>query len=157
MKAWIENNQVRDICPGNPTELYHPDIAKHYDTDIPDDIVQGATLIDGVWTNPIPVIYTAPEPIITYPNLTPMQFYLAFKPMERIAIKTSTDSMVQEFWATYQLAVQTSASIDMSLTSNQDAIGYLAIPKTAQTPFGTSGPGIITADRIAQILQGIAQ
>ena len=157
MKAWIENNQVRDICPGNPAELYHPDIAKHYDTEVPDGTVSGATLVDGVWTNPAPVVVTPAEPVVTYPTRTPMAFYLSFAPMERIALKASTDPVVQEFWATYLLAVQTGADIDMSLQSNLDAISYLSIPVTAQTPFGTPGPGILTAERVAQVLQGVAQ
>lgn len=157
MKAWIENGAVRDICPGNPAELYHPDIARHYDTDVPDGTVSGATLVAGVWTNPAPIVIEPTEPVVTYPGLTPMQFYLAFKPAERIALKTSTDPMVQEFWATYQLAVQTGTSIEMGLQSNQDAIAYLAIPKTAQTPLGTAGPGILTAERVAQVLMGAAQ
>ena len=50
-KAWIENNKVRDIAQGNPAEIYHPEIAAHYNTDVPDDIENGASLIDGVWVN----------------------------------------------------------------------------------------------------------
>jgi hypothetical protein len=50
-KAWIENNKVRDIAQGNPAEIYHPDIAAHYDIDIPDDIEAGASLVNGVWVN----------------------------------------------------------------------------------------------------------
>jgi len=50
-KAWIENNVVRDVCEGNPAELYHPDVAVHYSTDVPDDIKNGATLQNGVWVN----------------------------------------------------------------------------------------------------------
>jgi hypothetical protein len=50
-KAWIENNKVRDIAQGNPAEIYHPDIAAHYDTDVPDDIENGASLINGTWVN----------------------------------------------------------------------------------------------------------
>lgn len=59
-KAWIENNRVRDIAPGEPTDIYHPDVAVLYDTEIPDDIVPGAELIDGVWTNPTPPVFTPP-------------------------------------------------------------------------------------------------
>lgn len=150
MKAWIESGAVRDICPGNPAELYHPDIAKHYDTEVPSGTVQGATLAHGVWTNPAPVVYVAPEPVVTYPTLTPMAFYLAFKPMERIALKTSTNPMVQEFWATYQLAVQTGSDVHMELASNRQAIAYLAVPKP-------EGPGILAPERVAQVLQGTAQ
>ena len=50
-KAWIENNKVRDIAQGNPAEIYHPEIAAHYSTDIPDDIQNGASLVNGVWVN----------------------------------------------------------------------------------------------------------
>ena len=50
-KAWIENNKVRDIAQGNPAEIYHPDIAAHYSTDIPDDIENGASLVNGTWVN----------------------------------------------------------------------------------------------------------
>jgi hypothetical protein len=50
-KAWIENNVVRDVCEGNPSELYHPDVAVHYSTDVSDDIKNGATLENGVWVN----------------------------------------------------------------------------------------------------------
>ncbi len=61
MKAWIENNRVREICKGNPSELYHPDIAKNFDTDVPDDVEVGAKLIDGVWVNPAPIEPVEPE------------------------------------------------------------------------------------------------
>ena len=33
-KAWIENDRIRDIALGNPDELYHPDVAKFYDTEV---------------------------------------------------------------------------------------------------------------------------
>ena len=52
--AWIENNVVRDIAPGEPSQFYHPDVAKFYDTAIPDDVELGAAMIDGVWVNPAP-------------------------------------------------------------------------------------------------------
>jgi len=54
MKAWIENGRVRDIAQGNPQDNYHPDVAKLYDTEVPDGTVSGATLVAGVWTNPPP-------------------------------------------------------------------------------------------------------
>lgn len=56
-KAWIENDKVRDIAPGNPDEIYHPDVAILYSIEIPDDIVKGASLVDGVWQNPPPQIF----------------------------------------------------------------------------------------------------
>lgn len=50
--AWIENNQVRDICPGNPQELYTAEIAALYTTGIGDDVQRDAKLVNGVWMNP---------------------------------------------------------------------------------------------------------
>ena len=45
--AWIENEKIRDICQGgNPSECYHPDVAKFYDTLVSDDAQNG----DG-WVN----------------------------------------------------------------------------------------------------------
>jgi len=35
--AWIENGKIRDIAPGNPSDWYHPDVAKFYDTSVPDN------------------------------------------------------------------------------------------------------------------------
>lgn len=65
--AWIENNIVRDIAPGEPTEFYHPDVAKFYDTLIPDDVEHGASLVDGAWINPSPHPTPAqPEPELTW-------------------------------------------------------------------------------------------
>lgn len=54
-KAWQSPiGVIRDICPGDPVRSYHPDVAALYDTDVPDDAVNGATLVVGVWTNPLP-------------------------------------------------------------------------------------------------------
>jgi hypothetical protein len=50
--AWIENDVVRDICPGHPDQHYTPQVAAFYNTQIPDDIQMGATLVGGTWTNP---------------------------------------------------------------------------------------------------------
>lgn len=61
-KAWIENGFIRDVAHATPSEIYHPDIATLYDTDVPDTAVNGATLVAGVWTNPpAPVLPTDAE------------------------------------------------------------------------------------------------
>ena len=118
-------------------------------TEVPDGTLAGATLgTDGVtWTNPPPPPVAAP---VVLPVLTPMEFYLAFTPAERIAIKTSTDPQIVEFWATFELAVSANAHIDPNLTSIQEGLDYLSAP-TAPTV------AIITAERIPQILAGVAQ
>lgn len=68
--AWIENNRVRDICQGDPAECYHPDIAKHYDTDVPEGTITGAELVDGEWVNPQPPVYV-PQPDVPVPVIVP--------------------------------------------------------------------------------------
>ena len=56
--AWIENEQIRDIClGGNPADCYHPDVAKFYDTEVPEDAENG----DG-WVNGELVKKPAPVP-----------------------------------------------------------------------------------------------
>lgn len=57
--AWIENNRIRDIAPGNPAEFYHPDVAVFYNTEVPDDAANGDGWIDGALVKPEP----APEPL----------------------------------------------------------------------------------------------
>lgn len=49
--AWIENDHVRDVAPGDPYKFYHPDIAAYYNTLIPDDIQQGARWNGEKWVN----------------------------------------------------------------------------------------------------------
>lgn len=55
MKAWIENDRIRDIClGGDPFACYHPDVAKFYDTEVPDDARNGDGWIDGQLIKPEP-------------------------------------------------------------------------------------------------------
>lgn len=63
MKAWIENNIIRDIAHADPFEIYHPDVAVFYDTDVPNGVQNGWELIKGVWT--APVIPEPPAPVQT--------------------------------------------------------------------------------------------
>lgn len=75
-KAWVKNGDfVHDVCQGgDPFEFYHPDIAKFYTVDVPDDIVHGATLKDGVWVNaPLPplVVLDPPKPLPPADPVTP--------------------------------------------------------------------------------------
>lgn len=47
MKAWIENNIIRDIAHSEPFEIYHPEVAVFYDTEVPDDAENGDSWIKG--------------------------------------------------------------------------------------------------------------
>jgi hypothetical protein len=67
--AWIENDRVRDVCHGNPQDCYHADIAKFYNTQVPDEAVNGQGW-DGSNLIPIPV------PVITEPVIEPTKVSL---------------------------------------------------------------------------------
>lgn len=122
--AWIENNIIRDIANGNPDELFHPDIAKLYDTEVPDDAANGDGWIDGqlvkpVIPDPVPVEPPAPVP----PKVSPVEFKLLFTAQERVAIKASTDAIVQDFFSIVEDPRLT--HVDLALKSTQDALSYL--------------------------------
>ena len=137
--AWIENNQVRDIANGNPAELFHPDIAAKYDTQVPDDVIAGATLVDGAWVNPTPVEPVIPEAVA--PKVSPIEFKLLFTSPERIAIRTSTDPIVQDF---YEITSDPRLThVDLGLKSTKDAIAYLV------------SVDILTQERADVILTGV--
>jgi hypothetical protein len=134
--AWIENNTVRDIANGNPDEIFHPEVAAYYNTEIPDGIVVGATLVSGTWTNP-PVSTPAAE-VIVVPMLSPVEFKMLFTSAERIAIKASTDAVVIDF---FEIVNDTRLTqVDRNMQSVKDAIMYLETD------------GLLTAGRAAEIL-----
>jgi hypothetical protein len=58
--AWIQDDRIRDIAPGTPTDWYHPDVAVFYDTEVPDDAVNGDGWVDGVLVKPEPPVIEAP-------------------------------------------------------------------------------------------------
>lgn len=67
-KAWIENEAIRDICPAglDPVEIYGEVIGANYNTDVPDDAVNGWVLLGGVFqpkppTPPAPVVLTVEQ------------------------------------------------------------------------------------------------
>lgn len=60
--AWIENDRIRDVCHGDPAECYHPDVAIFYDTQVPDNAVNGDGWIDGALVKPEPPPPPAPAP-----------------------------------------------------------------------------------------------
>lgn len=60
--AWIENERVRDVCHGDPAECYHPDVAVFYDTQVPDDAVNGDGWVDGQLVKPEPPPPAPPPP-----------------------------------------------------------------------------------------------
>lgn len=143
-KAWIENNRIRDIAPGTPEELYHPDIAKLYDTDVPDNAENGDGWVDGQLVKPEPPTpVDPPAHVPVYPKVSPVEFKLLFTSAERIAIKASADPVVQDFFEIVNDPRLT--FVDLGLQSTKDAIAYLA------------SINLLTADRAAAILAGNVQ
>jgi len=57
--AWIQDGRIRDIAIADPTNIYHPDVAVFYDTQVPDDAKNGDFYADGVVT-PAPVAVVEP-------------------------------------------------------------------------------------------------
>lgn len=143
-KGWIENDRIRDIAPGDPDALYHPDIAKLYDTEVPDDAANGDGWINGQLVKPeppAPVEPPAPAPA-TPPQVSPVQFKLLFTPQERVAIKAAraTDPVIDDFYDIVDDVRLT--HVDLGLKSTQAAIGYLA------------QQGLIDQSRVSEIMQG---
>ena len=102
--AWAENDTIRDVCQwATPAECYTPEIAAYYSTEVPDDIVNGATWDGSKWANPpAPVPVPPVPPVPQYSKtMTPIEFRLLFVSTERIAIKTAakTDAIVEDFWS----------------------------------------------------------
>lgn len=60
--AWVENQSIRDIAWADPSVIYHPDVAKFYDTQVPDDAVNGDGWIDGQLVKPVPPPPPPPPP-----------------------------------------------------------------------------------------------
>ena len=60
--AWIENDKVRDVAHSNPFEIYHPDVAKFYNTQVPDNAVNGDGWVNGVLVKPVPTPPAPPAP-----------------------------------------------------------------------------------------------
>lgn len=60
--AWIEDGRIRDVAHSNPNDIYHPDVAKFYDTQVPDDAVNGDGWVNGQLVKPEPPPPAPPAP-----------------------------------------------------------------------------------------------
>jgi len=141
-KAWIENDQVRDVCAGNPAELFHPDIAVFFDTDVPDDAATGDGWVNGELIKPELVIAPAVAATVS-PKVSPVEFMLLFTSPERVAIKAlrQTDPIVDDFLDIIEDPRLT--FVDLGLGSTVSAIDYMIYV------------GLVAAERKAEILTGV--
>ncbi len=142
MYAWIENGIIRDIAHAAPEGLYHPDIAVHYDTEVPADAENGDTFEDGVLTKrPIPEPAPAPEPVAAKPpKVSVIEYKMLFTSMERIAVKASADPVIVDLQEL--MNDPRTVNVDLSLQSISDALDYM------------TALGLIGAGRKAEILTG---
>lgn len=82
--AWVENNVIRDVAWSDPFLIYHPDVAKFYDTEVPDDAANGDGWVNGALVKPVP-----PPP----PPPAPRQWTVAdFRSGMSLAEKTKWDN-----------------------------------------------------------------
>ncbi len=123
MKAWIENNRVREICKGNPSELFHPDIAKNFDTEVDEDVLAGAELVNDVWINP--TINEPIAPTVEYAKISPIEFKMLFTVSERLAINPlkQSDEIINDWFEILDDTRLT--TVDLGLKSTQEALDYL--------------------------------
>lgn len=144
-KAWIQKF-VRDAVGGDPTQLFTPDVAAHYDTDIDDDVQPGAQWDGEKWVNPParPAVEPPEEPASSL-QIGPIAFQLLFTMPEMVAIDAAkaTDPAVRLFWGI--LTDPRTDAVDRSLQSVQSAIQYL------------EQKGYIAQGRAEQIINGQPQ
>lgn len=146
-KAWIENDIIRDVCPGNPAECYTPDIAAHYSTEVPDEVQNGWIKDGDTWVappqpEPVP---EPPQPEKIYPKVSPVEFKLLFTSAERIAIKTArlTNPILED---AFEILEDTRLKeVDLGIKSNQELIAYMVTL------------GLLTQVRADQIISGVVQ
>lgn len=128
--AWIENAVIRDVCNGAPDELYHPDIAKHYDTQVPDEAINGdgwdgvklVKLVKYVLSDNIPL----PQ-MWRITQISPVEFKLRFTAQERIAMRAArpTDPGVDDLFDIIEDPRLT--TVDLELAATKEAVAYLVL------------------------------
>ena len=140
--ARILNNVAVDVST-DPTNSFHPSLAADF-IEVPDDVVVGSKRdAEGVWTPPTPPTPPeppAPEPAVP-PIVGPIAFKLLFTAQERIAIKTSEDPIVLDFFSIAEDPRTT--EVNLALSSTQEALTYLTTV------------GILAEGRKEQILTGV--
>lgn len=140
--AWVQNNRIRDIAPGNPAELYHPDVAALYNTEVAGSVERGANLVEGDWVNPPAPVFTPAAPVTPpAPVISPVQFKLLFTSAERIAIKafragtapeTADARAVIDDW--YEIVDDPRLTeVDLGLSGTIEGVNYLETLKLIGT------------------------
>lgn len=85
--AWIQDGRIRDMTPTDPFNWHHPDVAKFYDTQVPDEAENG-----DFWDEP-GVLRKPPVPVYVEPAPAPRQWTADdFRKAMSLAEKTKWDN-----------------------------------------------------------------
>jgi hypothetical protein len=145
-QARIVNSVAVDVVIGDPSEFFHPDIAKDF-VPVPDQVESGWSVSAGNWSPPAPIEQTTPA--VVYPKVEPIAFQMLFAPQEMIAADElkATDKVLASFWKLVD--DPRTDTIDLGLTTVQNAIEYtLTVIKAAGVPVDVPA-------RKAEILTGV--
>ena len=85
--AWIEDGKIRDVAHSDPNDIYHPDVAKFYDTQVPDDAANGDGWVNGQLVKP-----PKPEDMPAPPPAPPMWTVEDVRPGLTLAEKVKWDN-----------------------------------------------------------------
>lgn len=143
--ARVINNTAIDVRTESPEGFFTPDIAAQFEQ-VPDTVEDGWKLVNDNWEAP-----AIPEPVIPEtvgvipPTVSPVEFKLLFTSSERVAIKVarSTDPILEDFYDIVEDPRLT--TVNLALQSTQQALGYM------------QSKGLLTSERVAEILLGKVQ
>ena len=100
-QARIINDVAVDVVVGDPTELFHPDIATQFEP-VPDEVEAGwlRDTATGAWSEPA-LIESQPNVPAESPKVSPVEFKLLFTAQERVAIKAArgNDPVIDDFFS----------------------------------------------------------
>ena len=140
--AWVENGKIRDVAHDVPDHIYAPEVARFYNSVVPDAAANGDAWDGKTLTKPVPPVIVPLPPAA--PVITPMQFLLLFTGPERVSIRAArgSDALIADLLAIIE--DQRLDEVNLGSKTTTDAVGYLAIK------------GHINAARIPEILGGKA-
>jgi hypothetical protein len=139
--ARIVNNAAVDTRDTSPEGCFTQNIVEEF-VEVPDEVQGGWINDSGTWSAPAIKPEPAPIPVeVIPPVVSTIQFKLLFKSAERIAIKTSTDPIVIDFFDIVNDIRLT--EVNLNSKSTRDALGYL------------EGIKLLAAGRKDEILTGV--
>lgn len=135
--ARVINGVAVDVST-DPENSFHPLLAVEF-VEVPDDVVHGSRLADGVWIAPTPAL--PPEVVVAYQTITPETFlqlftYQEVKAVEALVADPANDELAY-WWK--RLNSDRLTEVQMGLPSVQAALNGLVVL------------GVITEERLAQM------